>query len=505
MADDNGPGNNLDILPPGVEAPSDSSMMQSNGMQGSDQTGGMAYTQYSDASTYNQAQFQQQPSSDGSSYNQYGADPNTFQQPQDTNTGTFAPGTGPNSSNPTVVHTQTQRQNRPLSSVKLFIGQVPRDMGEEPLRELFRAYGTIIELSILRDKTLNTSRGCAFLTYGTRAEAEAAIEALHAKHTFPQMKHAMQVQYAQGELDRIEAETKLFIAKVPPQIGDPELRPIFTAHGEVLDIFILRGKECAFVKYKEKESAHSAIEALNGKFMLPGTTNPLVVKFADVKPKAKPNQQQGQAAAPVVAANPYGGQPYYYQYMYPQQQASATPQGWGYPQTQQYMMATPQQGGQGALPVPQQQMASYQTGYYPGYGAAVPQYGAPTAQTQQYGQQVQAPGMGGMGQPPPPGVVQAGGTGAGQSEGPPGANLFIYHIPNYFKDPDLAGLFAPFGTVLSAKVFVDRNTGENKGFGFVSFDTPAAAEQAIASMNGALVAGKRLKVQHKKANAGKPY
>jgi hypothetical protein len=50
-------------------------------------------------------------------------------------------------------------------------------------------------------------------------------------------------------------------------------------------------------------------------------------------------------------------------------------------------------------------------------------------------------------------------------EGPPGANLFIYHLPRDLTDADLATLFAPFGNVVSAKVFVDKKTSDSKGFG----------------------------------------
>mmetsp|Transcript_1201 Transcript_1201/g.2174 ORF Transcript_1201/g.2174 Transcript_1201/m.2174 type:complete len:641 (+) Transcript_1201:438-2360(+) len=88
------------------------------------------------------------------------------------------------------------------------------------------------------------------------------------------------------------------------------------------------------------------------------------------------------------------------------------------------------------------------------------------------------------------------------NKGPEGANLFIFHIPNHFTNLDMWQLFCHYGTLLSVRIMVEKETGRSRGFGFVSYDSPDAAALAIKELNGFAIGNKRLKVQHKQIRPG---
>ena len=87
-------------------------------------------------------------------------------------------------------------------------------------------------------------------------------------------------------------------------------------------------------------------------------------------------------------------------------------------------------------------------------------------------------------------------------QGPDGANLFCFHIPNWCSNRQLYDLFTPHGAVISCRIFVDKISGRSRGFGFVSFDRPESANSAIEHMNGYELGHKRLKVEIKRSKRG---
>ena len=75
-----------------------------------------------------------------------------------------------------------------------------------------------------------------------------------------------------------------------------------------------------------------------------------------------------------------------------------------------------------------------------------------------------------------------------------GNKLYVGNLPYSFRDEDLQQAFAAHGTVSSAKVMMERDTGRSKGFGFVEMGSDAEAQAAITGMNGQQYGGRGLVV-----------
>ncbi|NKE66712.1 RNA-binding protein [Ramlibacter sp. RBP-2] len=75
-----------------------------------------------------------------------------------------------------------------------------------------------------------------------------------------------------------------------------------------------------------------------------------------------------------------------------------------------------------------------------------------------------------------------------------GNKLYVGNLPYSYRDSDMEQAFSQYGTVSSAKVMMERDTGRSKGFGFVEMSSEAEARAAIEGMNGQQVGGRGLVV-----------
>ena len=86
-----------------------------------------------------------------------------------------------------------------------------------------------------------------------------------------------------------------------------------------------------------------------------------------------------------------------------------------------------------------------------------------------------------------------------------GNKLYVGNLAYSVGDENLQQRFAEFGTVTSAKVMMDRDSGRSKGFGFVEMSSPAEAQAAIRGLNGQSIDGRAIVVNEarpKEAGSG---
>ena len=83
-------------------------------------------------------------------------------------------------------------------------------------------------------------------------------------------------------------------------------------------------------------------------------------------------------------------------------------------------------------------------------------------------------------------------------------NMYVSNLSFHTGDDDLRKLFEQFGSVSSAKVITDRETGRSRGFGFVEMDSEAEAKEAIKGLNNKEIEGRAMSVSVAKERPSRP-
>jgi CUG-BP- and ETR3-like factor len=296
---------------------------------------------------------------------------------------------------------------------------------------------------------------------------------------------------------------KLFIGGIPIHMTDDELKAYFEEFGSVLDCHSLAPKnnnpelntKAAFVRFSRKSEAQAAMDACDKKRSFPGIERTMDVRIAESKTTGAQSDR----------LPPAGGLPYQQPTRYGQNvrhnphstSMYNVPAMVGMPPTAHSLP------GLHAPVMRQPRTIGIWTEYYTADGR--PYYHNITTNATSWETPVEfrvASQSQYRPQPPIPASGQSGG-GVADVKGPPGSNLFVFHVPIEWSDHELHAHFAPYGNLLSARVARERETNRPKGFGFVSFDNAASANAAVNSMNGFMVSnGKRLKVSIKKGEDG---
>ncbi|RNF03749.1 RNA-binding protein 5 [Trypanosoma rangeli] len=86
-----------------------------------------------------------------------------------------------------------------------------------------------------------------------------------------------------------------------------------------------------------------------------------------------------------------------------------------------------------------------------------------------------------------------------------GCNIYVATLPLDFDDRQLFDLFAPYGSINSARIMRKKGTRDSKGYGFVFYKNASSAELAIGSLSGSVIGGKRIQVRLAHPDASAAY
>ncbi|XP_044047763.1 CUGBP Elav-like family member 2 isoform X4 [Siniperca chuatsi] len=378
---------------------------------------------------------------------------------------------------------------------KLFIGMVSKKYGENEIRMMFSSFGQIEECRILRGPD-GQSRGCAFVTFATRAMAQNAIKTMHHSQTMEGCSSPLVVKFADTQRDKEQRRLQQQLVQQIQQLNSA------STWGNLAGLGTLTPQYLALLQQATSTSNQGSFNSIQRL----GGVNPIQLQnLATLAAAAAAAQSSGSPTSTSALSANSGALG-----------ALASPAGSTAGSSAGAAMSTLASLGtlQGLTGTSMGLNLNALTSSVSGMGAMNGGLAASMANgsaassmdalTQAYSgmQQYTASALPSLyGQS----LLQQSIAGS-QKEGPEGANLFIYHLPQEFGDQDLLQMFMPFGNVVSAKVFIDKQTNLSKCFGFVSYDNPVSAQAAIQAMNGFQIGMKRLKVQLKRSkNDSKPY
>uniref|UniRef100_A0A669CNJ4 Cugbp, Elav-like family member 1 n=1 Tax=Oreochromis niloticus TaxID=8128 RepID=A0A669CNJ4_ORENI len=398
----------------------------------------------------------------------------------------------PGMHHPIQMKPADSEKNNAVEDRKLFIGMISKKCNENDIRLMFSPYGQIEECRILRGPD-GLSRGCAFVTFTARQMAQSAIKSMHQSQTMEGCSSPIVVKFADTQKDKEQKRMAQQLQQQMQQLsaasmwgnltglnslGPQYLAPLENKLTNLNVIFHFSSCLNAMQNLAALAVAATATQATpTGSSAMTTSTSPLSALTSSVNfshAGSSPTSGGNSSVNPMASLGAL--------------QSLAASAGAGLNIGSLAGMAALNGSlGSGSLSNgsgnTMESLSQAYSGIQQYAAAALPSLYNQTMLSQQN--------------------VSAAGS---QKEGPEGANLFIYHLPQEFGDQDLLQMFMPFGNVISAKVFIDKQTNLSKCFGFVSYDNPVSSQAAIQAMNGFQIGMKRLKVQLKRSkNDSKPY
>lgn len=280
--------------------------------------------------------------------------------------------------------------------VKLYIGNLGWDATTEDLQAAFAEFGEMSDCYVVIDRATGESRGFGFVSFATEDEANRAVAAMNGKDMYGR-RMRVDISKPKGSGPPQSEGNKLYIGNLGYDTTVDDLRGHFEQHGSLVDITVVTDRDTgtsrgfAFATYSSAAEAQAAVDAMDG---LEVDGRELRVNLS--RPREERNNSFNNDA----------------------------------------------EGGRG-----------YNRG------------------------------------------GNRGGGGGGGGGGPVDATkIFVGNLGWETTTEDLQQAFGQYGELVDAKVITDRDTGNSRGFGFVTFQAPESAEKAITALDGMEMNGREIRV-----------
>jgi len=363
---------------------------------------------------------------------------------------------------------------------KLFVGMLNKQLMERDVRRMFSQFGNIEECRVLVNRD-GISKGCAFVTFSRKSAAQNAIHCMHQSTTMEGCSAPIVVKLADSPKER---ERKKVQAQISQQLSQ------FTNQWKSLSSLAafapMAQALAANNPYLVNNLANLTPTQLQHAFMLATAAAQTLIASQGQKMNGCPSPTASKSTSSFVGQHHSGSSSVPSAVPFPKAGYNLNAGGSslygslsGHDHSESSFALRPSAGAvdRNNSPIQLDPTAGM-------LGTSSSNYNTPTSNNSMLNH--------------PPLSFQSLTPAGSHREGPDGSNLFIYHLPTHFTDHDLLQSFAPYGTVVSAKVFIDKQTNLSKCFGFVSYDNPVSAQHAIQAMHGYQIGMKRLKVQLKR-------
>ncbi|XP_065209964.1 CUGBP Elav-like family member 1 isoform X5 [Planococcus citri] len=364
---------------------------------------------------------------------------------------------------------------------KLFVGMLSKKCNETDIRNMFEHFGTIEECTVLRDNQ-GISKGCAFVTYTSKQCAINAIKTMHQSHTMEGCSSPLVVKFADTQKDKDQKKLQQMQSSIWNMAGISFSPQQYLATAALSQQFAPNANEttqCLTPLQLLQQQLQASAAVTNGHSNMNNSLNGLLLhnsqssdlhglsnlngschNISDINPV---NLQNLATLANLSVTNPAAVNPIHMQNLISLAALtggnSMSPSGStanltnsalsGLANTAAAALLGKKASGlltSNATPLSALTSNTATLNGFTSNTLSLSELSGSVLGSTNISRDI---------------AINAAGK---QIEGPVGANLFIYHLPQDCTDLDLASMFTPFGTLISAKVYIDKDTKRSKCF-----------------------------------------